>query len=218
MLRRAKRLQSVLNNYCTKFRHPYLMLDPDEWRQIEYLLWITQPFFKFTTVLSKTKDVTVHSVFEIYNDLFDHLDDSIAQLRRKRVHWKQLMLTALEASKAKLISYYKKTEGMRGDLFAIGAILAPDQKLAFFSTSDWEGGWRERYHQSIQDYFKPYQDRLSNNRASQSSPSSLSGQTSDLKKVLKRKNRGLSKSNPTLSQRDELTRYLESGMFHSIFE
>lgn len=52
------------------------MLDPEEWRQIEYLLWITQPFFKFTTALSKTKDVTIHSVFGIYNKLFEHLETS----------------------------------------------------------------------------------------------------------------------------------------------
>lgn len=55
------------------------MLDQEEWRQIGYLLWITQPF-KFTTSLSKTKDITIHIVFEIYNNLFDHLEKSIHQL------------------------------------------------------------------------------------------------------------------------------------------
>jgi hypothetical protein len=113
------------------------MVNPDKWR---HLLWITYPFFKFTTALSKTKDMTVHSVFDIYNNLFDHLDKAISQLRRKRVYRKQLILTALEASKAKLSSYYEKTKGIRGYLFAIGAIFAPDQKLAFFSISDWEDG------------------------------------------------------------------------------
>lgn len=38
------------------------MLDQEEWRPIEYLLWITQPFFKFTTALSQTKDVTIHTL------------------------------------------------------------------------------------------------------------------------------------------------------------
>lgn len=76
MLRRAKRLQSMLDRFCTQYGHPHLMLGPEEWRQIEYLLWITQPFFKFTTALSKTKDVTIHSVFGIYNKLFEHLETS----------------------------------------------------------------------------------------------------------------------------------------------
>lgn len=34
------------------------MLDQEEWRQIEYLLWITESF-KFTTTLSKTKDISI---------------------------------------------------------------------------------------------------------------------------------------------------------------
>lgn len=57
------------------------MLTEDEWKQIDYLLLITQLFFNFTSVLSKTKDVTIHIVFSIYNQLFDYLEKSIAQLR-----------------------------------------------------------------------------------------------------------------------------------------
>lgn len=79
MLRRAKRLQSIFNTFCSEYGLGDLMLDQEEWRQIGYLLWITQPF-KFTTSLSKTKDITIHIVFEIYNNLFDHLEKSIHQL------------------------------------------------------------------------------------------------------------------------------------------
>jgi F0F1-type ATP synthase delta subunit len=84
MLRRAKRLQSVLDGFCSKYGHPHLKLDQEQWRQIDYLLWITQPFFQFTTALSKTKDVTIYLVFAIYNKLFDHLEKSIKQLTRRR--------------------------------------------------------------------------------------------------------------------------------------
>lgn len=72
MLRRAKRLQSIFHDSCSQFGLDQLILDDEEWRQIEYLLWITQPFFKFTSVLSKAKDVTIHSVFGVYNRLFEH--------------------------------------------------------------------------------------------------------------------------------------------------
>lgn len=114
------------------------MLGPEEWRQIEYLLWITQPFFKFTTALSKTKDVTIHSVFGIYNKLFEHLETSIQQLQRKRSPWKQLMLSALHAAKEKLSFYYSKTDEIHSDLYAIGTIIAPQNKLQFFSGKDWD--------------------------------------------------------------------------------
>lgn len=80
ILRRAKRLQSVLDEFCSKYGHPHLKLDQEQWRQIDYLLWITQPFFQFTTALSKTKDVTIYPVFAIYNKLFHHLEKSIRQL------------------------------------------------------------------------------------------------------------------------------------------
>jgi hypothetical protein len=60
------------------------VLDDEEWRQVDYLLLLTEPFFDFTLELSKTKDVTVHYVFKIYNKLFEHLEKSIFQLRQKR--------------------------------------------------------------------------------------------------------------------------------------
>jgi hypothetical protein len=86
MLRRAKRLRSDLDRFCLEYEAIHLKMTSDEWRQIDYLLCITQPFFKFTTALSKTKDITIHSVFRIYNQLFSHLEGSIRQLRRKKVY------------------------------------------------------------------------------------------------------------------------------------
>lgn len=81
MLYQAKQLQYTFNRFCSKYGLRNLALNPEEWCQIDYLLWIIQPFFQFTTVLSKTKDVTVHNVFSIYNKLFDHLEKSVGQLQ-----------------------------------------------------------------------------------------------------------------------------------------
>jgi hypothetical protein len=85
MLRRAKRLQSTFDKFCEHYGQEQFALRAEEWRQVEYLLWITQPFFKFTSLLSETKDVTIHLVFSIYNKLFDHLEKLIRQLQRKKV-------------------------------------------------------------------------------------------------------------------------------------
>lgn len=161
MLRRAKRLRLVFDQFCLQYGLSHLMLDHEHWRQIDYLLWITQPFFKFTTALSKSKDVTIHLVFGIYNMLFDHLKKSIRQLQRKKVPWKKVMLTALHTTKDKLSSYYSQTDQIYGDIFAIGTILAPQNKLQFFK--DWaedEEDWVDRYRRSFYDFFKPYQQRL----------------------------------------------------------
>ncbi|KAJ5851258.1 HAT dimerization [Penicillium soppii] len=89
MLRRAKRLK---------------------WRQVDYLLYIIEPFYRFTTVLSKTKEITVYHVFGIYNALFEHFKESIARLTPKTIPWKKAMLQALNARMVKLSSYYTKTK------------------------------------------------------------------------------------------------------------
>lgn len=83
MLRRAKRLQLVFNKYYSENQYAQFTLDRDEWRQIDYLLCLTQPFFQFTTILCQTKEVTIHIVFEIYHSLFGHLEKSIHQLETK---------------------------------------------------------------------------------------------------------------------------------------
>ncbi|EED11869.1 hypothetical protein TSTA_110490 [Talaromyces stipitatus ATCC 10500] len=95
------------------------------------------------TLLSKSKDVTIHWVFKVYNKLFDHLEKSIRQLRRKRVAWKQVMLASLEAAKNKLSIYYKDTDNM----------------------DDWdpeEGGidYQAIYRQSLESSLEKYSENL----------------------------------------------------------
>lgn len=52
------------------------------------------------------------------------------------------MLKALQAAQQKLRDYYSKTDNIRGDLYAIGTIIAPENKLQFFMTDDWSDQWR----------------------------------------------------------------------------
>lgn len=99
MLRRAKRLRQEITEFCGTYNRSDLMLDADEWRQIDYLLLITQPFYDFTRELSKTTDATTYLIFMVYNELFKHIKQSINQLRRKKVIWKKNMLEALESAK-----------------------------------------------------------------------------------------------------------------------
>jgi hypothetical protein len=46
------------------------------------------------------------------------------------------MLYILEAAKTKLLYYYSKTDKIYCDIFAIGTIIAPSNKLQFFSTQE----------------------------------------------------------------------------------
>ncbi|KAJ9473801.1 hypothetical protein VN97_g13279 [Penicillium thymicola] len=113
------------------------------------------------------------SCLQDYNNLFEHLDGSIAQLQQKKVPWKQNMLTVLRAARQKLQGYYAKTEDMHGHLYAIGTILASDTKLRFFSGPKWEGNWRGTYRQSIEDYFEPYKQNRAETQESAQAQSSI---------------------------------------------
>jgi hypothetical protein len=214
MLRRAKRLQLVFEEFCSQYDQPHFALSQEEWRQIEYLLWITQPFFKFTTLLSKTKDVTIHLVFSIYNKLFTHLEKLKWQLKRKKVPWKQIMLTALEAAESKLSQYYGMTDKMYGNLYAIGTIISPQQKLQFFSTKEWEDpeiDWRERYRHSFLECFQGYKQRLSSTQSPIAQSSAIIRSELDMICVPEESQQSAS------SQDDELKRYLDSSKYPILF-
>lgn len=213
MLRRARRLRPVFENFCSEYNGTHqFRLNDEEWRQIEYLLYLTQPFFRFTTMLSKTRDVTVHTVFNIYNRLFTHFERCISQLKRKRVPWKQSMLSALEAGKNKLSFYYSKTEQMHGSYYAIATILAPTHKLQFFSSKEWGDNsqdWREIYRNTLQEYLEPYKQRLSDLKIS-STYQSPTVHNSELHSFIAED----VSQRPIFGETDELERYLGSGMYN----
>lgn len=210
MLRRAKRLYITFDEYCSLRDQPHFALSAEGWRQIDYLLHVLQPFFIFTTLVCQTKDSSIHLVFGIYNRLFDHLERSIRQLRRKKVAWKQLMLFSLEAAKDKLSKYYGMTDLVEGDLYAIGTILDPSNKMEFFSTSDWAPDntgkdYKKEYRQSLQSLFEKYRPRA---------PSDISQSENRLfpaKSALESAIKGDSLQRSTSPQYDELTKYLQSG-------
>jgi hypothetical protein len=123
------------------------------------------------------------------------------------------MLHALEAAKAKLSFYYKETDKMHSDIFAIGTIIAPSNKLQFFSTRESEGGWRERYHKSLMDYLEQYTKQPSDLPTPPSTRLS-SGNLSQIEMLVSSRasQQGIrshcSRSN---MDNDELKKYLESG-------
>ena len=204
MLQRAKRLQSFFNQYCSQWDCPDLKLSHEEWRQVDYLLWLTRPFYEFTVALSKTRDVTVHTIFSVYNRLFDHLDMSINKIRPKKVPWKQLMLNALIVGRQKLRDYYYETDLVPNNLYAIATAMSPENKFQFFSTKDWDN-YREDYRKSLQELYESYRQRVAHTTGSTQAQSV--SQKSRLEILLTASHSSQSHANSN----DELTRYLDSG-------
>ncbi|OQD76768.1 hypothetical protein PENANT_c118G07329 [Penicillium antarcticum] len=219
MLRRAKRLQSIYTRFCSQFcshaDHIQFNFNNEEWRQIDYLLSVTEPFFRYTSLLCKTKDVSIHLVFSIYNKLSNHLIKVGAELKNKRVKWKRVMYEALEAAQVKLSRYYADTDNIPGDLFAIGTILAPTQKLQFFSTPSWKNDeidWHSQYRRSFENFFQRYKARTNLN-ISDEGRQFITG-ISELELELQAQV-GDSQFSSVTVESDELTRYLEGGLVRS---
>lgn len=189
MLDRARRIQSDINRYCDTHHHTRFKLNLEEWRQVEYLLLLTKPFFDFTSVLSKTRDVTIQHIFSIYNKLFNHLDQAEERLRRKSIPWKKNILTAIQAANAKLRKYYAQIDDQPyGSVYAIATILTPSKKLRYFDNADWRGhddhgrpvNFMKHYQNILQAKFRLYQqlnsrddEPLNTQRVSQSAGDEL---------------------------------------------
>lgn len=222
MLNRARELQSVFDRYCIAYQHVHFKLDQEEWRQVEYLLLVTKPFYDFTSVLSKTRDVTVHHVFSIYNRLFTHLDDAEKKLKRKAVPWKRRMLQALRSAKRKLLKYYTATDNESyGIVYAIATILCPSKKLRYFDNADWRGNngngeevdFTKHYREVLQKEFKRYQLQFSQQTVPTDSQENVDAAQNELELLCEPE----TALRAEVDQReDELTRYLAKGNYSPI--
>lgn len=213
MLSRAKKLQSIIDRYCTANHYIQFKLDQGEWRQIEYLLLITKPFFHYTTILSKTRDVTVHSIYGIYNGLFNHLETAEKQLKRKVVPWKKRMLKALQAAQQKLSVYYTATDREEyGKIYAIATILSPSKKLQYFANKDWKGeiDYMKQYREVLEEKYAQYQQQAADvtepavDEEGTVTPSYLN----DLDMI---GDSQIAQQTVVIQEDDEITRYLAKG-------
>jgi hypothetical protein len=142
MLRRARKLKNYVDQTfqdpeATKSRLE--SLTTAEWRQVDYLVELLHPFAKYTAAIGATNGPTVHQVLDVYNDLFDHLDEQEAKLARKRIQWKVQMWAGIREAHKKLSEYYSQTQGQIGHQYAIASILSPVQLLHTFEGPAWEG-------------------------------------------------------------------------------
>jgi hypothetical protein len=143
MLRRGRKLKPYVNLFFNQEQFTSTELESltdAEWRQVDYLTELLQPFAKYTAAIGATNGPTVHQVLDVYNDLFDHFDEQEAKLVRKRVPWKVSMCTGLSEAKKKLSEYYSQTQGQIGHQYAIASILSPIQLLRTFEGPAWEDG------------------------------------------------------------------------------
>ena len=84
MLIRVHMLQNTIDSWLSQNdQFIYLTITSEEWKQVEYLIELTKPFAFFTALIGKSKGPMIHNVFNIYESLFNHLEDSMVLLRQK---------------------------------------------------------------------------------------------------------------------------------------
>ena len=135
ILVRAHQLKPDLEAFFDKHRAKFLRLDKEEWSQVEYLIDIIKPFYRYTQVIGATRRPTLHQAFEIYDKLFKHLERASNRLSRKRVPWKIQMKEALDAAHRKLAKYYIETQLSLGYFYSKAILLHPKTKDAIFQKS-----------------------------------------------------------------------------------
>ena len=160
MLERSVRLREFTKDWLQTYSEFVpLWSTPEEWKQVEYILEVLQPIRFWTLWMSKTRGVTIHRVFQVYQDIFDHLEMQIVKLERKRMQWKVDIRQGLQKAKLKAALYYGKTENPQGLLFGIGACLNPYCKLNLFREWDFDDATGEtEYEKSYNKAFIAYYD------------------------------------------------------------
>lgn len=146
MLERALEMRKVISAWLAldlnKTRYQKLAMKDEEWKYVEVLLNILEPYWEMTNACGASLAPTVHEIFRCYNFLFDKLDSQQKQCGKykQRTHKckdAQQLLAAIGAAKEKLSKYYAKTDGSAGHYYAMAVILNPAVKLTEFHVCEY---------------------------------------------------------------------------------
>ncbi|KAJ5731261.1 uncharacterized protein N7483_005769 [Penicillium malachiteum] len=80
MLRRAKRLREFIAPFCAHYGYEKLLLDDEDWFQIDYLLCVMEPFVQVMHNLTRGGYASIQSVLYYYQNLLESLAGSMKQL------------------------------------------------------------------------------------------------------------------------------------------
>jgi len=115
------------NSKCSEYRP--LFTTQDEWTIVKYVMEVLRPFRYWTLWMSKRHTVTLHHVFTVYNDMFDHMDGVMRSLAQKKTLWKQDLFFTVKLARQELSKYYAEETPMTGMLLKSAHILDPFRKL-----------------------------------------------------------------------------------------
>ena len=66
-----------------------------KWKHVIYMIAFLYSFHVCTKCLSATKNFTVHQAWQIYNKLFQHLENQYAEIEQK-IEWKDMIIISID--------------------------------------------------------------------------------------------------------------------------
>jgi len=118
-----------------------LEISESEWKRVEFLLEVLEPFKKCNDRMEATKRPGIEKVFWIYETLFNELDRLAELIDRsdgEEGDWIEELHPAFLAMRAKLTKYYTGTS--KPSVYGDGMILDPRLKLYLTTQPEWSGG------------------------------------------------------------------------------
>jgi hypothetical protein len=138
MVKTAWELKKPIRRWLIAYgqeRFGNLSIQESEWKKIEDILRILEPFAILTSLIGTTLQVSVHSVFRSFNWLFDRIGDITGELEAKKGGATIELLEALNIAKKRLQIYYGKNSGIYGRFFNLATILDPSIRLELYNVS-----------------------------------------------------------------------------------
>jgi len=120
-----------LNNPTYSNYQP-LFTTQDEWTVIKYAMEVLRPFWYWTVWMSKLHTVTLHLLFTVYNDMFDHMDGMMWALTKKMTQWKEDLFFAVKYVQQKLAKNYTEVTPTTRMLLISAYIIDPFRMLRSF--------------------------------------------------------------------------------------
>ena len=118
-----------------------LEISESEWKRVEFLLDVLEPFKKCNDRMEAMKRPGIEKVFWIYETLFNELDrlaELIDRSNGEEGDWVEELHPAFTAMRAKLTKYYTGTS--KPSVYGDGMILDPRLKLYLTTQPEWSGG------------------------------------------------------------------------------
>ena len=105
---------------------------------------------------STTKNLTVHWAWQIYNKLFQHLENWYAETEQK-IEWKNMITISIDAAWDKFKKYYKNMNEKKNILYAVTAVLNSHLQMNVYELKHWtRNEWATYWQLILQFYVKHY--------------------------------------------------------------